>query len=62
LARLFRAHERAHELAVNEGRDRVHFDALAGEELARVDAVTMMTGRVRVFSRALSLRQISRPG
>ena len=34
--RLSGAHERAHEFALDERRDRVHVDALAGEELARV--------------------------
>src|SRR5271165_6366534 len=36
LVRLFGAHERAHELAVDERRDRVNVDPLAGKEFARV--------------------------
>src|SRR5271166_1708622 len=36
LARLLGAYERAHEFAVDERRDRILVDALAGKELARV--------------------------
>src|ERR1700752_614155 len=36
LSRLFRSNERAHEFAVDERRDRIHVDALAGEGFTRV--------------------------
>src|SRR5262249_45358367 len=45
--RVFRAHKGAHELVFYERRDRVHIEALAGQELSRIfDAVN--SGRFNV--------------